>query len=554
MGTVISLSCEALLEAGSFVEQIERLCLWSDPWCKSDNATKLIENIFNQSLADHVGSSITAKTLQGAESWGRLVQRAPDYVAGCFKFQSGSTTQLIDKKNIPRVLVDGRREHTNLHLVDVFMYLQELNVEVWCAFDGELKSWMKPDFHINSIPLEESVLYCNAVDCVILCGDGISRQDILAYISCGIVPIPFSQSAMDVLNEVTNCGALGIEGVDKNSYALVDRIIQDTDFRVGFYNQGENELRVESYFTLESISKNIINNDSIAQLYQSDEYQLFKQQYFIDKYGNTSGSTSLKQYIQSRSTIQTLSPIGVSIVNYSGWCIDLTSDSSCSPIPLTANSTSLADIQYSERNDVLEHFNRSTHTLPGFEASFVSFDADLAESEVEIIFINEKKRYGLVEPLDSAAMEATENASLGSKYGQFDENIKCKVETLNVHSRCAFKFSLNEEVATDLLFGIKSASESVTIDFSSLLCLINGENISEICEVIDHNTFILKPTEQIEMIGSNELVVILDVVYPCDPLELVVFHRTESNDMTVLDQHDTVMIENEAGFVSSRCD
>ena len=55
------------------------------------------------------------------------------------------------------------------------MYLQELNVEVWCAFDGELKSWMKPDFHINSIPLEESVLYCNAVDCVILCGDGISR-------------------------------------------------------------------------------------------------------------------------------------------------------------------------------------------------------------------------------------------------------------------------------------------------------------------------------------------------------------------------------------------
>ena len=79
-----------------------------------------------------------------------------------------SAEALIERTGRPRILLDAADQVQNTALVDAFLAVAGLDVDVWCLFPGPLKAWMRPDMLLEDIPAAEYGLYFASVDVAVM--------------------------------------------------------------------------------------------------------------------------------------------------------------------------------------------------------------------------------------------------------------------------------------------------------------------------------------------------------------------------------------------------
>ena len=115
----------------------------------------------------------------------------PPVALNDLSFETLSTAEaLIDRTGRPRLLLDAADEIQSTGLVDAFLAVDGLDVEVWCLFAGQLKAWMRPDMLLEDIPSAEYGLYFASVDIVLMTHvDAGFNARVFAYLACGAIPL-----------------------------------------------------------------------------------------------------------------------------------------------------------------------------------------------------------------------------------------------------------------------------------------------------------------------------------------------------------------------------
>jgi len=111
-----------------------------------------------------------------------------------------SAEALIERTGRPRVLLDAADQLQNTSLVDAFLAVDDLDVDVWCLFPGLLKPWMHPQLLLEDIPATEYGLYYASVDVAVMTHvDAGFNARVFACLACGAIPVGSTVEARTAL-------------------------------------------------------------------------------------------------------------------------------------------------------------------------------------------------------------------------------------------------------------------------------------------------------------------------------------------------------------------
>jgi len=349
---------------------------------------------------------------------------------------------LIEKRDVPRILIDGSANISNYHLVESFIELINLSAEidVWCLYDGELKSWMKPDFKISSIPANELTLYLDSVDGVVITGDEISVEHLSNYISAGILPIVIDSNTVESIDKLVSVEAIRGYHPEFGSLDLLRSLCLDTRLLTKYSNLASEVERADVYFDFAQFEESFLATDDIAAYLDSKLSIQARKEYLSAKYGDPNGSPLHKQIALDLKIAKELEGEPMRVGKITGWTLDTESLTICSPLVLGPQGPLEILIKRHDRHDVIEYFDITDVADIGYEAEFLFSPAEVDEEKliysVEADDSHCAQMFTLVSDLDMSIQSADLNHT---SYDLVDNNThQGSVETIEFKDALSF--------------------------------------------------------------------------------------------------------------------
>ena len=508
---LILTSLDAFYEIRSYLSKFEDITFWFNPeFSIPENELGFLTSISATSLGEHAKGGICARSPQGLADWKTTASTDVPLIHSQFDIALSNleSEPLIEKKGLPRILIDGSADISNFSMVDAFVELDKLSVshEIWCLFDGQLKSWMKPDFQVSSIVSTQLPLYLNSVDGVVIVGDISESSSIVDYLSLGKMPIVISEDVEAAIGEKISIEQVKKEFPSFGSADLLNELISDPSKLAQYNDCAKSALLPNTYFEFSQIENIKVSADTLRKYLTSSQTAFAQEEYLQAKYGNRFGSSLHKKLRQDAQIIAELPSTVVREGRFTGWTIDTAAMDVAKPLVLSKNGVVPVTTRRYNRADVNEHFSVTGIDNVGYASVFVLPDNDLSEDELFYAVEDTRhdcvKMHTMIEDLN-VHYDPAEFAKTGHKMTS-SESIQGCVETLtfskaalinlngingNLHA-CEFRLQVESEYLSSDAFDVYVISDSqlakvdASVDDDFLFSLASCDGVEHFSQLV----------------------------------------------------------------------
>lgn len=512
---LIVLSVEAFYELGTYFSRFKETTLWFDPTLAlSGEKYELLSSVTAANLSEFAMDGICVRDSSGKEAWEAVCSSEIPEIPILFKpaKREDKIEPLIERKGVPRILIDGSSDISNYHMVDAFIATQKLSteIEVWCVYDGELKPWMRPDFQISSIPREQLELYLSSVDAVVVVGSQVSAIQIANYISAGVLPFIIDDPLIDVMDNVVSVKAVKEKYPSFGTDELMEQLSGDASALQSFSSHAQSVLRDEMYFDYSMIKSVFVDSSLLSNYQNSINSEYARRDYYSTTYGDCNGSALHKKLKQDAHMVGEIDCDKALEGTVTGWSVDVASLTNAQPLVLSGELSLSTTTNWHNRQDVIEHFQIDKVENIGFTAKFIvpSSIAKISDGDgdglVYGLKIDNSSCVEMNTMLDHLDLRLDSERLAGNKYDVVDNSdVKGCVETLNFSN--LFEFRLNEKISkiVNCEYRIKAESEYLCTDSMDIYVSVN-DVVSKIEGAVEDDYIIRLP----QSIADNDRVIL----------------------------------------------
>jgi len=506
---LILTSLDAFYEIRSYLTKFEEITFWFDPeFSIQDKELGFLTSISATSLVEHASGGVCASTRQGQLDWDSIASTEVPLVHSQFELAASSleSEPLIEKKGLPRILIDGSANISNYPMVNAFIEIEQTRVphEKWCLFDGELKSWMKPDFQVSSIVSTQLPLYLNSVDGIVVVGDVANLPGIVDYLSLGKMPIVISKDVEEAISEKVSLTQVKQEFPNFGTAELLKELISDVS-RLAQYNAcAQDALLPNTYFEFSQIENIKASKTALKSYLAASQTTFAQEEYMQAKYGNRAGSSLHKKLRQDAQIIAEVPSTVVREGRFTGWTIDTAAMDVTKPLVLSKDCAVPASIRRYNRADVNEHFSVTGIDNVGFASVFVIPDTQVSEDSLFYAVENTTtqcvKIHTMLEELDVHYAPA-EFAKTGMTITT-SESIQGCVETLTFSKAALFNLEGIEGDAFACDFRLQVESGYVASDAVDVYVVSDSQLVKVEAATDDDFSFSLASCDGVDQISQ----------------------------------------------------
>lgn len=225
----IALSLDAWLQINSAAIPPGRLAIIAAPELRPPASDAELRHL--QVILTRISKiPLFAANAHSAAAWQSATLYRPEIVP-LFARQTDDFAQdlpLIDRATPARLLIDGEDEGLNPTFIDAFLALDGFDQEVWSLCKEPLFGWMRPDFSLASLAVEQRGVTLKAIDIAILTGEGpTSEFKWIDYLLCGVIPLCIGASQRQEISALAVALELPPELLDWSPRQRIDWLLAD---------------------------------------------------------------------------------------------------------------------------------------------------------------------------------------------------------------------------------------------------------------------------------------------------------------------------------------
>lgn len=506
---LILTSLDAFYEIFSYLSKFEDITFWFDPqFSMQDKELGFLTSISATSLIEHAKTGVCASTRQGKLDWESIASTDVPLIHSQFELSSDSVKAepLIEKKGLPRILIDGSANISNYSMVNAFVEIEKTKVphETWCLFDGQLKSWMKPDFQVNSIVSTQLPLYLNSVDGLVVVGDVSSSPNIVDYLSLGKMPIVISKDVEEAISEKISIERVKQEFPSFGTAKLLTELLSDASKLTQYNDCAKDALLPNTYFEFGQIETIKVDKVALSGYLSSVQTTFAQEEYMQAKYGNRAGSSLHRKLRQDAQIIAEISSDVICEGRFTGWTIDTAAMDVTKPLVLSKDCVVPASTRRYNRADVNEHFSVSGVSNVGFASVFVIPDNQVSTDSLFYAVEDNGnqcvKIHTMLEELN-VHYDPAEFAKTGMTITSSESKQGC-VETLTFSKAALFDLGGIEGDAFECQFRLQVDSEYVASDAVDVYVVSDSQLVRVDATIDDDFSFSLASCDGVDQVSQ----------------------------------------------------